>query len=184
MAWKPLSFGLTLLLALGSGANAANASRFKDCVAIIAMSDFASKKAFHAGLADLIARERPEFASLASLHMRLQVALARSRRMRLSYILRADPDRLNTGHGMSRFANFDWNSSDTFRLAETNIRFEAISAEISRLKVQNNGHPEWPALRRFFTNELTLHPEYRTLLAEMLREREMAAERLKDCRAT
>ncbi len=181
MAGKSLSLSLVLISALISSANAQSTSTFRDCIASVALMDFTSKKVFQLGLHDLVVREKPEFAELADVNMKLQVALAQSRRMRLGYLLRADPERLTTSRGMVRFTNFEWSKADAAALTQSSVRFEALRAKINRLKLLNQAHPDWPALRKLFADELTQKREYKELLSRMLGERAAATRRLEKC---
>ena len=183
MPWKPLSLGLTVLIVLMSGANAQSDQNLGECIADVARSDFSAKKAFQVGLHDLIVREKPKFAELADLNMRLQIALAQSRRMRIGHLLQTDLERLDTKHGMSRFTNFDWSAADTSALIQANARFEALTSEITGLKSRNNGHSDWPALRKFFAGELAQNPGYKVLLSAFQDARKLSGQRLLKCRA-
>ncbi|MGH1479288.1 MAG: hypothetical protein ACRBM6_11335 [Geminicoccales bacterium] len=172
-----------LIVMLASSTNFSKGGEYKECVAVVAVSDAESKIKFQKSLRDLTVRENRRFAELANLNMELQVALAKSRRIRLLHLLRTDTTRLNTTGSMSKFTNFGWSAEDTARLAETDAQFEAITQKISELKSTIKGHPDWPALHKFVLEVLNKHSEFATLIAQLNKARDLGARRLGDCRS-
>ena len=103
-----LRHGPGMILALQLGALApSSAAGFAECVGDAAAGDFDAKKEYQTTLRDLIVRHRPEFESLASLNMELQIALAEAGKARFRYLLKHSPRRIRTDGGLSKFTNFD-----------------------------------------------------------------------------
>ena len=103
MNWNFMMVGMISIPILLGGVQTAQADDFRDCVAIVAMSDFTTKKAFQVGLNELIENERSDLKEIANLNMNLQIALARSRRMQLSFLLRSFPTSPST-----RYSDLPW----------------------------------------------------------------------------
>jgi hypothetical protein len=160
----------------------ARAADLKSCILTVVQTDLGAKTAFQNGLRDLIAAEAPQFADLARINRDLQVQLAQSGQQRLHYLLNTAPDRLQTGSSLSQLMNFDWSETDDANLAAADSGYADLKATIENLTKQNNGHPDWPALRTAIKGELGQLPRYSALIAEIQAQREQANHTLDGCR--
>lgn len=154
-----------------------------DCLAAVAAADLAAKRAYQAGLSDLVLREAPRFAELAGLNRDLQIALAEARQRELRYLLRHAPARLKTDDGLAAFANFDWSAEDGAHLRAEDAEFQALQDRIDALSARSDGHADWPALRALFRDELASSEGFRTLTADFAAAQTRAEARLADCRS-
>lgn len=163
-----LQHGLTIagmILALQFGALApSSAAGFAECVGDAAARDFEAKKEFQAALRDLIVRHRPEFESLASLNMELQIAYAQMRKAKFRYLLKHSPARIRTDGGLSKFTNFEWTKEDSERFAGEDAGYRQLEQRKAKLAKANNGHPDWPKLREYFHGELGQRPQFGALM--------------------
>ncbi len=141
-----------------------SAAGFAECVVDAAAREFEAKKEFQAALRDLIVRHRPEFKSLASLNMELQIALAEAGKARFRYLLKHSPRRIRTDGGLSKFTNFDWSKEDSERFARQDAGYRLLEQRTAKLAIANNGHPDWPKLREFFRGALRKRPEFAAMM--------------------
>lgn len=182
MLRQPLA-GILVAAALAGFPGASQATSGNACIAAAADMELAAKTSFQTALRDLVVRENPGFESLASLNMELQIALAQSRRARLVHLLHTDPARLTTNSGMSQLSNFDWTKADAASLVRTDDRQRALAARIASLIMRNNGHRQWPELRRYFAETLATLTEFKAIMAQMRQDRGSAARHLQTCRS-
>lgn len=159
-----LGISFAILVAIGG---AAWAGEFADCVRETASKDLMAKREFQRGLRDLIVQNRPEFESLATVNMELQILLAEARRAMLEYLLANDPGRIDTTNGLGRFSNFDWSEEDSAELMEESASYRDLDNRLSRLRDRNNGHPGWPELRAYVRSELGQSPDFKALTARL-----------------
>lgn len=138
---------------------------FADCVRDAASRDLVAKTEFQRDLRDLIVQKRPEFESLATVNMELQIMLAEARRAMFDYLLRHDPNRIDTTNGLVQFSNLEWFDEDSAKFMEESSSYRELEYRISALQEQNNDHPDWPKLREHFRSELSQSPDFKALMA-------------------
>jgi hypothetical protein len=144
---------------------ATRAAPFEDCVRDGANRNFEAKTAFQRDLRDLIARNRPEFESLATVSMELQFLLAEARLAKVDYLLRHDANRIDTTKGLARFSNFEWSEADSAKLITEDSSFAELESRISTLRERNDNDPDWPQLRAYFRAELGQSPDFKAIMA-------------------
>jgi len=181
MLRKPLASAL-LAATLAGFSTASQATQFNDCITAAVATDLAAKTAFQTALRDLLVREKPGFRGLANLNMDLQIALAQSRQTRLVHLVHTDPSRLAAGGDISQLSNFDWTSEDAARLAQADSHHRKLADNILKLTQRNNGHPQWPELRRYFAEVLATLPEFTAIMANLRDGRRKAEQQLQICR--
>lgn len=144
---------------------AAWAGRFADCVRDAASRDLVAKTELQRDLRDLVVQKRPEFGSLATVNMKLQILLAEAQRARLDYLITHEPDRIDTANGLGQFRNFEWSDEDSARRMKESKSYYELESRISTLKERNNDHPSWPKLREYVRSELGRSPDFKALMA-------------------
>ena len=169
MSWASKAAIFAVCLA----ANAAAA----DCRTEAAALDYEAKTRFQLDFYAAAVADNPDLAALAGINRDLQLALASTRRMKLTHLAETEPDRLVTDQGVSQFSNTDWTDADEAALLDQSADYSAMRAAIDRLKAQNNGHPDWPALRSW-SRETTV---VATLAQRLQSDREAVAAVLATC---
>ncbi|UCH73121.1 MAG: hypothetical protein JSU82_12240 [Rhodospirillales bacterium] len=134
------------------------------CLQRAAAEDLAGKADFQHGLFRLIVDGKPEFAALAALNRDLQIALAQAQAARFAYLVKNDPDRIETKGTLSEFRNFEWSETDETALRGESESYRALAARIVAQRRRSNGHCDWPQLRAYFAEGLATGPAYRTLI--------------------
>ena len=160
----------------------AHAQSFAECVRDAATRDLGAKTEFQNSLRDLIVRQHPEFAELADLNRDLQVGFAEARRARFEYLLLNDPGRIDTANGLSRFTNFNWTDADTRNFRRANDVYRVLEDRMTELRQRNDGHPDWPELRRHFRTTLNQSSEFMALTARLQANQRAIEARLARCR--
>lgn len=181
------SFRFTLLLvavlSLQSFMQApAPAASLAECLEDVARSDFAAKSKHQNDLRDLLVARRPGFTALADINRDVQLLFAEMRFARFQYLISRDPERLDRANGLSGFRNFNWTDEDLQRLLADNPSYRAQVERLEALKVQNNGHPDWPAMRAFVREELSRDGDFKQLIAAFQEHSTKAEARLLECR--
>ena len=157
------SIGLSFAIQIASG-GFAWAGGFADCVRDAAARDLVAKTEFQRDLRDLVVQNRPEFETIATVSMELQVLLAEARRAKFDYLLRHDPDRIDTSHELARFLNFEWFDEDSARFRGESSAYRELEDRISALQEQNNGDPDWPKMREHFRSDIGQSPDFKALV--------------------
>lgn len=160
------AFALGLLLS-GLCAGGAWAGEFDDCVRDASDKLLAAKSDFQRDFRDLIVRGRPDFEAIATRNMELQILLAAARRAKVDYLLAHDPDRIETGDGVSRFSNFTWSREDAAAHMEQSPAYRDMETRLSTLLTKNNDDPVWPSLREYFRSELSQSPDFEVLISRL-----------------
>lgn len=142
-----------------------SADAFADCVRATASADMVAKVEFQRDLRNLVVQNRPEFEALANVSMNLQILFAEARRKKFDYLLKQDPNRIDTANGLGRFTNFDWSDDDTKNFMAESDSYRDLETRISQLKERNNGHADWPELRAYFRAELNQSAEFSGVMA-------------------
>ena len=148
-----------------AGGGFASAETFVDCVQEAASEDLVAKTDFQRGMRDLIVRQRPEFAALATVSMELQIQYAKVRQAKFDYLLKHDPDRIDTANGLSKFTNFEWFDEDKVKFIEESGSYRDLETRLAKLREQNDGNLDWPKMREHFRSELGQSPEFASLMA-------------------
>jgi len=176
----PAIAGMILALQF-SALSPSSAAGFAECVRDATARDFDAKKEYQTALRDLIVRHRPEFESLASLNMELQIAYAQMRKAKFRYLLKHIPARIRTDGGLSKFTNFDWSKEDSERFAGEDAGYRQLEQRKAKLAKANNGHPDWPKLREFFHGELGKRPEYAAMMKRFLARQKEVGDLIAGC---
>lgn len=87
--WNRFSASMERISVLALSSPRTVASFFRECVTVVADENLEIKTRYHGGLRDLIVAERPDLEELADLNRDLRVAMARSRRDQMVYLLEA-----------------------------------------------------------------------------------------------
>lgn len=153
---------------------------YRKCLARAGAEDLEAKIEFQNQLAELIADETPGLGALALLNRDLQIAMAKSRHIKLDYLIENDLTRLVSASGLTRFNNFDWQREDEALLQAVNEDYVALLAQIKTLGEENNDHPAWPELRARFI-DLQNGKAFGEIMEDFEKAREKAAERLEKC---
>jgi hypothetical protein len=131
------------------------------CLESVFAEHAASQRAWQESLRDIIVSQRPEFAELASISKQLQLAMIDMTEARFHYVI-ASPERLEGQYGISEFVDLGvvWTDAD-----ETALSYEApdyldLVRQADSLRAINNGHPDWPPLRAYVTEELMGAPAF------------------------
>lgn len=125
-----------------------------------------AKVEFQDQLAKLTAQKTPEFAELAQLSAKLQIAMIEQRATQLKHIVANEPDRLTRNEGYSRFANFSWVAADEHELRNDET-YAALCDRIDQLNRQNQAHSQWAAYREAFQATILESEEYKNLTAAL-----------------
>jgi len=169
----------TVQIAIGG---TAWAEAFDECVRDGANKALEAKTAFQSDLRDLIAKKRPEFESLATVSMELQVLLAEARRAKFDYLLRHDANRIDTTKGFVRFSNFEWSEADSAKLIAENSSFAELEGRISALRERNDNDTDWPELRAYFRSELGLSSDFKAIMARFQARQDEVEAVIAQCR--
>jgi hypothetical protein len=112
------------------------------CLESVFAEHAASQRAWQESLRDIIVSQRPEFAELASISKQLQLAMIDMTEARFHYVI-ASPERLEGQYGISEFVDLG-----------------VVVRQADSLRAINNGHPDWPPLRAYVTEELMGAPAF------------------------
>ena len=180
---KRLSVLLALLLwvAWPVGASAST-SAFVACASHAAATNLEAQTRFQQQLRDHVADTRPALVPLATLNMDLQIALAELRRAKIEYLLARNPDRIETRLGFARFTNFGWSETDETKFLAESDENKAMQERVAQLSARNNGHADWPELRKYFRDMLGIDEGFKAIMAEKSANRRNVEELLEGCR--
>ncbi len=153
------------------------------CLRAVAAADLAAKSAHQKDLRDLVVRQRPEFTALADINRDLQVLLAEMRFARFEHLLSSAPGRLDSTNGLSAFRNFSWTDDDLKEVMAASPDYRAQAERLEELKAQNNGHPDWPAMREFVRQEFSEEGPFKELIVAFQEHNAALETRLSDCRS-
>lgn len=182
---KLILCGLVVLVLASNFANSpTHANALKTCIAQVAEMDVGAKRAFHAGMYDLIVREAPQFEELAGIYRDYQMALVDKRLRQLQYLLFTNPQQLSADETVSKLTNYDWNELDTARMAKIAPEYKALTERIAALEASNNAHPDWTKLREFVAKGLSANKEFEALRSKLWKGRDAATDQLKSCRGS
>lgn len=171
------------LVIQGTGKASAAAEDHAACLVEIAEADLAAKSRYQKGLRDLIVAQRPEFATLADINRDVQLLFAEMRFARLRYLLATAPERIDGASGLSGFRNFDWRDEDLPELLAARPSYAAQIERLEMLKAQNNGHPDWPAMREFVREEFSKEGPFKELTDRFLEHNTTLEEALSECKS-
>lgn len=124
---------------------------------------------------------KPGFEALAALNRDLQLALAESRAAKFAYLLKNDPDRIETNSTLSAFRNFDWAERDEATPHRGSEMYRALAGRIAELRGRGDGHSGWPKLRAFFAEGLAASTAYRDLAARLAENDRAVAALVETC---
>ena len=125
------------------------ADTFAECAGRAYAQDVAAKQDWQRSLRDLIVKEKPNLAALATLDLEQQLALADRRQAQFSYLLRTDARRIRTREGLTTFRNFDWTDTDTVILRRQSLPYLAMESKVVDVQRRTKDHHDWPALREY-----------------------------------
>ena len=152
------------------------------CLESVFIENITSQRAWQESLQDIVVSRRPEFAELASILKHLQLAMIDMTEARFRYVI-ASPERLEAQHGLSEFVDFGvvWSEADEAALLDEASDYRDLVRRTDSLRAGNNGHPDWPRLRAYSTDELMGDPEFTGALEQFQRlQREINA-KLRAC---
>lgn len=153
-----------------------------DCRIDAADLDLATKKRFQQDFFNAVVIARPEFTEVARANLDLQLAMATSRRLKLTHLARTAPERLVTNRGVSAFSNADWTRGDDKALRAADPAYDQLVAQIATLSSANQRHPDWPALRQWARNDPDGRATVIRLAGELQERQAEVAEALSACR--
>lgn len=147
---------------------------FPECAArAYAQAADASREWQHA-LRDLTVKMRPDLATLATLAMQDQLARLDHRQAQFRYLLGADVRRVDAGHGLLAFRNFDWTEADARVLRTRSADYVTLERKVEELNRQIQERRDWPAMHDFVRTSLSASPQFQDLLKRLqAREREI-----------
>ncbi len=156
------------------------ASGMTDCARDAASDDLAAKTVFQRALRDLIIQERPEFKELASLNSDLQIAYGEARFVRIEYLLRYQPARIDAKKGIGKLSNFAWSDKDEKAFLRASVNNNR-QRQLDSLKSRNESHPDWPDMRQYFKVELSQSDNFKKVLASFDARRKQIETTLHNC---
>lgn len=96
---------------------------------------------------------------LSELNTELQIALIDRAAIRLQSLAdRTPPEVRLDGNPADLLNPGNWSDTDESGLLQQDRAYADLTENISELRVQVNGHPDWPKLRALFQSELREHP--------------------------
>lgn len=123
------------------------------CIRDVADQDLAAKVGYQLGLRDLFLDAAPEFTELAGLNARTQVAFAARRQAQLLFLMDRHPDQLALDRTLRQLMNFEWNDALEGEFLAFDETYGILSAEAETMRMKNDTHPDWPAMRmKMFTD--------------------------------
>lgn len=155
---------------------------FANCVALAAAHDLKAKREFQTGLSELIGTHSAALKPLADLAMRYQIAAAELRTLRLGFLARHDPARIEITDGASKFRNFSWRPEDDAGFAKTSDAYRQLKQTAASLKARSADHPDWPALRTLMRTEIAQDPIFRKLTGALAQQTRMLSIMIRQCR--
>ncbi len=167
---------LALLLSLP-----AKGSTFKECLHDILNEDLTAKVGYQTALRDLSIELAPEFEELATLNARLQIAFAAMRQAQLIYLVEVHPEVLITAENLLAFTNYEWSTEYELETRAFDDVYPVLYAEVRVLQEQNDGHPDWPAFRTAFVEDIATSAEFSGLTESFLDQQHATGEALKLC---
>jgi hypothetical protein len=117
-------------------------------------------------MAGLIVKQRPDLARAAEVKRDLQLARRELGAMRMRYVLKNDPGRLDRAHGISQFVNLSWSDEDTAKLEKADPTSAELKKRIDELK-RNSGVSDEA---KEFVAKLQGSDEFKALRARMVAE--------------
>lgn len=168
---------VTVVIAFVALCVPAGADPFPDCAERAYSQSADASREWQRDLRDLIAKVRPDLATLATLAMEDQRARIERRQAQFRYLLDTDVRRVNTGNGLVSFRNFDWTEADARVLRTQSADYVAIERKVEDLKRQSQARRDWPAMHDFVRTSLSTGPQFQDLL-KRFRAREGEIERL------
>ena len=175
-------FGTMFLFGVGTACRPGDGAGPVSCLESVFAEYTASQRAWQESLGEIILARRPEFAELASILKHLQLAMIEMTEARFRYII-ASPERLEAQDGLSEFVDFGvvWSEADEAALLDEASDYRDLVRRTDSLRAGNNGHPDWPRLRAYSTDELMGDPEFTGALEQFQRlQREINA-KLRAC---
>ena len=101
-----------------------------------------AEKRFQFDLARLLGQQWPELQGVAGLQRDQQFAVIEMRNMKFEYLLKFDPERIEYGEGLSRFANFEWTEADSEALRASNPYFAKMEQWEETTSKRLSEHPD------------------------------------------
>ena len=88
---------------------------------------------------------------------------------RFRYLADQAHDRLQLDGSLSGFVNvgLGWSDEDNAALMASDPDYRALEERISRLRADNDARPDWPALRTYFSTELSASEPYTDALGRL-----------------
>ncbi len=142
-----------------------------------------AQRTWQRSLRDAVVSARVEFADLAELSADLQLAMIDRGEARFRYLADQAHDRLQLDGGLSEFVNvgLEWSDGDNAALMASDPDYRALEERISRLRADNDAHPDWPALRTYFRTELSASEPYADALGRLAAASADFEDRLNAC---
>jgi hypothetical protein len=150
-----------LLVAIAASGKPGDRAEPITCLESVFTEHAASQRAWQESLRDVIVSQRPEFAELASISKQLQLAMIDMTEARFHYVI-ASPERLEAQYGISEFVDLGvvWSEADETALSNKAPDYLDLVRQADSLRALNNGHPDWPLLRSYVTEELMGDPAF------------------------
>lgn len=159
----------------------ARAETFPECAERAYAQAASASQEWQHSLRDVLAKVRPDLATLATLEMKHQLALIERRHAQFRYLLRTNVGRVHTREGLAMFRNFDWTEADARVLRQQSSSYVAIERTVVELERQGQARRDWPAMREYVRTSLNPNPQFQDSLRR-LQERERGIEQLlKSC---
>ena len=101
-----------------------------------------AQKRLQFDISRLLGDGRPELEEVAGLQRDQQFAVIEMRNMKFEYLLKFDPERIEYGEGLSRFANFEWTEADSEALRASNPYFAKMEQWEETTSKRLSEHPD------------------------------------------
>lgn len=155
----------------------------QDCLARVYTGYADAQRTWQQSLRDMIVSARVEFTELAQLAADLQLAMIDEGEAQFRYLVDQAPDRLNLDGGLAGFVNVGlvWSDEANLALMARDPDYRALQERISRLRADNDAHPDWPALRTYVRTELSESEAYADALERLTSSTAEWEDRLDAC---
>jgi len=140
------------------------ADTFAECAGRAYAQDVAGKQEWHRSLRDLIVKEKPNLAALATLDMEHQLAVVDRRQAQFGYLVRTDVRRIRTREGLATFRNFDWTDTDAVVLRQQSPGYVAMERQVVDLERRTKEHQDGATLREYVRAALGADSQFQGLL--------------------
>jgi len=138
----------------------ARAETFPECAERAYAQAASASQEWQHSLRDVLAKVRPDLATLATLEMKHQLALIERRHAQFRYLLRTNVGRVHTREGLAMFRNFDWTEADARVLRQQSSSYVAIERTVVELERQGQARRGWPAMREYVPTSLNPNPQF------------------------